>query len=101
MQNDKCLRMLGLAMRAGRLALGEGAARDSIRAKKAKLVIVSQDASGNTKKKLSDSCRFYSVPYFEYGDRIMLGSAAGRAFAVTIAVNDEGFANALIDILQN
>ena len=100
MQNNKFFRMLGLAARAGALRFGEGAVRDSIRTNLAKMVIVAQDASENTKKKLSDNCKFYKVSYFEYGDRFALGSATGKGFAVVISVNDENFAKTLIDILQ-
>ncbi len=101
MQNDKFFRMLGLAMRARRLSLGEGAVRDSIRCGTAKLVIVAKDGSDNTRKKISDNCSFYKVTYFEYGDRFTLGNAVGKEFAVVISVNDDSFAKALIDILQN
>ena len=58
MQNNKFFRMLGLAARARKLNFGEGAVRDSVRTKLAKMVIVAQDASDNTKKKLSDNCKF-------------------------------------------
>ncbi len=101
MQNNRFFRMLGLAARAGALSFGEGAVRDSIRAKRAKMIVVAADGSDNTRKKVSDSCRFYSVPYFEYSDRFLLGSATGKEFAVVISVNDKSFAKALIDILQN
>ncbi len=101
MQNDKFFRMLGLAAKAGKLRFGEGAVRDSIRTDLAKLAIVAKDASDNTKKKISDNCRFYSVPYYEYGDRYTLGNATGKGFAVVLSVADEGFAKTLIDILQN
>ncbi|MBR5155453.1 MAG: ribosomal L7Ae/L30e/S12e/Gadd45 family protein [Clostridia bacterium] len=101
MQNDKFFRMLGLAVRAGSVAFGEGAVRDSIRSKVAKMVIVSQDGSDNTKKKFSDNCRFYSVPYFECSNRFDLGKATGRSFAVVMAVTNDGLAKGIIDILQN
>ncbi len=101
MQNDKFFRMLGLAVRAGGACFGEGAVRDSIRTKNAKLVIAAKDGSDNTRKKFSDNCRFYSVPYFEYSDRFELGKATGRSFAVVISVTNEGLAKSIIDILQN
>lgn len=101
MQNNKFFRMLGLAARARKLNFGEGAVRDSVRTKLAKMVIVAQDASDNTKKKLSDNCKFYKTPYFEYGDRFTLGGATGKGFAVVISVNDENFAKTLINILQD
>ena len=50
MKSDKFFRMLGLAARAGDIASGEGAVKDSIRNHSAYLVVVSDDASENTKK---------------------------------------------------
>jgi len=100
-QNDKFLKMLGLATRAGRLCFGEGAVGDSIRQGKASLVIVSADASENTKKKFRDNCSFYGAELVEGLDRYSLGTACGRAFAVVISVCDEGFAKKLQEILQN
>ena len=99
-QNDKFLKMLGLATRAGRLCFGEGAVSDSIRQGKASLVIVSADASENTKKKFGDSCSFYGTAIVEVADRYALGTACGRAFAVVISVCDEGFAKKLQEILH-
>ncbi len=101
MQDNKFFRMLGLATRARKLGFGEGAVRDSIRNKSAKMVIVAQDGADNTKKKISDSCKFYQVPYFELGDRYTLGNATGKEFAVVLSVNDDNFAKTLTDILQN
>lgn len=100
MQNEKFNRLLGLAARAGKLAIGEGRASDCIRKKKAHLVIVSEDASLNTKKKFKNSCEFYSVTIAECEDRYMLGRCIGRDFAVVLAVEDINMANGLIDILK-
>ena len=44
-------KMLGLSVRAGGAVFGEGASKDSLRANTSGLVIVSEDASENTKKK--------------------------------------------------
>ena len=101
MQNDRFYRMLGLAARAGGIAFGEGAVRDSIRKGDAYLVIVSQDASENTKKKFRDNCSFYNVSYKEAGDRFSLGKYTGRAFAVVLAVKIEGLAENIKGILDS
>lgn len=100
MQNDKFLKMLGLATRAGRICFGEGAVTDSIRQGKAALVILSGDASENTKKKFQNSCNFYKTELIEASDRNALGTACGRVFAVVLSVCDEGFAKKLQEILQ-
>ncbi len=100
MQNEKFNRLLGLAARAGKVAVGEGRAADCIKSKKAHLVIVSEDASLNTKKKFKNSCEFYSVTIIEYEDRYMLGKCIGRDFAVVIAIDDINMAKGLTDILD-
>ena len=99
MQSEKFLRMLGLAKRAGGVAFGEGAVRDSIRDNTAKLVIVADDAADNTKKKFNDNCNFYGVRCAELFDRYALGKACGRDFAVVLSVKNEGLAENLISIL--
>ncbi len=99
MQSDKFLRMLGLAQRAGGIAFGEGAVRDSIRSKNARLVIVADDASDNTKKKIRDNCSFYNVQYTQGYDRYALGKACGKEFAVVLAVTNASIAESLVNIL--
>ncbi len=101
MKNEKFCRMLGLAVRAGAVCFGEGAVRDSVRKKTAQMVIVAKDGSENTKKRFRDNCEFYSVPYFEYGDRYELGKIAGRGFAVVISVTNDGIATNLIKTLKD
>ena len=100
MQNEKIKRLLGLAARSGKIAVGEGRATDCIKNKRAHLVIVSEDASLNTKKKFKNSCEFYSVAITEYEDRYMLGRCIGREFAVVIAIEDFNMAKGLTDVLN-
>ncbi len=99
MTNDKFYRMLGLAVKSGNALFGEGATKDSLKGK-AQLVVVSADASDNTKKKFKNGCSFYSVPYIEYSDRYSLGKATGKDFAVVISITDKGFADSLIKALN-
>ena len=53
--NDKVISLLGLAERAGKIASGEFAAEKAVKTGKARLIIVAEDASDNTKKKFSVS----------------------------------------------
>lgn len=99
MQSDVFLKMLGLARRAGDVAFGEGAVLDSIRSRKAKLVIVARDASSNTKKKFLNKSEFYGVAYTEQLDRFTLGKACGKDFAVVMAVKNDGIAAKMLEVL--
>ncbi len=100
MNNVKFFRMLGLAARMRAVAFGEGAVKDSIKKGEARLVVVSSDASENTKKKFFNSCEFYSVKIIEHSDRFELGRHTGREFAVVLAVKDAGIAENMLKCLE-
>ena len=59
---SKSLGTLGLAMKSGNVVSGEFLTEQAIRAGTARLVIVAEDASDNTKKKFCNSCSYYQVP---------------------------------------
>ena len=101
MKQNKVLSLLGLSARAGKLASGEYSAETAVKSGKAALVIVAEDASANTKKLFHDKCSFYEVPIFEYGTKEMLGHAIGKELRASVAVLDEGLANAIISHLED
>ena len=69
--SKKVYSMLGLAMKAGKVVSGEFATDKSVKGNKAWLVIVSEDASDNTKKMFSNMCEFYEVPRYFFGVRAL------------------------------
>ena len=87
--------LLGLATKAGKVQSGEFSTEKAVKSGRAFLVIVSEDASDNTKKMFRNMCTYYKVPYFEFGGREELGAAMGKQMRVSLAVLDEGFSNAL------
>ncbi|WP_281887564.1 YlxQ family RNA-binding protein [Paenibacillus sp. YYML68] len=96
MMNERFYSNLGLAMRAGKVLTGEEMVIDAVRTGDAKLVIVSEDASANTLKKVNDKCIHYQVPIHQYGSREQLGASIGKESRVVIAVTDAGFARLLV-----
>jgi ribosomal protein L7Ae-like RNA K-turn-binding protein len=98
--NHKFFSNLGLAMRAGKLTTGEESVLKAIRSGEAKLVLLAEDASAGTRKKMSDKCASYDVPLVEFGTREALGGSIGKEARVTVAVLDNGFANMLRKSLQ-
>jgi ribosomal protein L7Ae-like RNA K-turn-binding protein len=90
--NAKLLSVLGLAMRAGKLSTGEEGVLKAIRSGRARLVVLSADASANTQKKFRDKCRFYQVELAECCTRHELGAAIGKPERVVVAVLDSGLA---------
>ncbi|GAF63673.1 50S ribosomal protein L7AE-like protein [Bacillus sp. TS-2] len=91
-ENEKWLSLLGLAARARQIVTGEELVIKEVRAGKVKLVLLSQDASENTKKKLLDKCRHYQVQVRLVGNRATLGQAIGKAERVVIGIKEDGFA---------
>ena len=93
--NDKVISLLGLAERAGKIASGEFAAEKAVKTGKARLIIVAEDASDNTKKKFQNMCDFYKVPIYFFEDKDTLGHAMGKEFRASLAVTDAGFAKGI------
>lgn len=101
MKNEmKILQLLGLATRARMMITGEELVIREIQAKKARLVIVANDASANTSKKMNDKCTFYNVEKHVFGSREDLGQAIGKDSRVVLAVTDAGFAKKLSELLN-
>lgn len=98
---NKILSTLGLCMKAGLLSAGEASAENAIKSQDAKLVIVAEDASANTKKKFYNSCEFYKVKMVHYGNKEELGKAIGKAERSVMAVCDNGFAKKLEGLLES
>ncbi len=94
-KQDKILSMVSLATKAGKTVSGEFSVEKAVKEKKAKIVIVSSEASANTVKKFRNMCTFYEVPMYIYGTKEELGRYMGKEFRATMAVLDEGFKNAL------
>lgn len=100
MTRSKWVSLLGLANRAAKIISGEELVIKEIRRNKAQLVILSRDASDNTKKKITDKCHSYGVPYRLVSDRYELGGAIGKDARVVVAVIDAGFAKRLMTLLD-
>ncbi len=90
--NKNTLGVLGLAKRAGALAVGTNNVLDSVRRGKAKLVLIASDVSDNTKKNLSDKSSFYKVQTDTVDiTAAELGKALGHGPTAAIAISDENF----------
>ena len=56
---QKVLNLIGLATKAGKAASGEFSTEKTVKTGKAFLVVVSEEASDNTKKMFTDMCTYY------------------------------------------
>jgi ribosomal protein L7Ae-like RNA K-turn-binding protein len=99
-QQQQWTSLLGLANRARKVISGEELVVKEVRQQRAKLVLLSQDASANTMKKVTDKCKFYQVPFMKVENRYLLGQAIGKDARVVVAINDAGFAAKLKTLLD-
>jgi ribosomal protein L7Ae-like RNA K-turn-binding protein len=100
MKQNQWMSILGLANRARKIISGEELTVKQIQSGKAKLILLSSDASPNTTKKITDKCKSYEVPLKLVEDRHLLGQAIGKEARVVVAVLDNGFANKLESLLD-
>ena len=96
----KILNLLGLATKAGKLASGEFMTEKSVKDGKAHLVIVSEEASDNTRKMFLNMCTYYKVPIYLFGEKEELGHAMGKEMRASLAVLDAGFSQALVKQIE-
>ena len=97
MDNNNILNMLGLALRAKRLEVGEEPVGAVCRARDCRLIIVARDAADNTFRRVrhfadAGQCLWISVPF----TKDELGSAVGRTSCAMMAVTDIGFAESIV-----
>ena len=86
MSGNNVLSLLGLALRGGRLAVGEEPAALAAKAGQARLLLVASDAAGNTRRRAEHlaeegHCLWLALPFA----KAELGGALGRGSAAIAA----------------
>ncbi len=96
--NDKFLSLLGMARRSGRVSLGHDAVINSIVRSRARLCVMSKEASERLQKEIKHACTYENknIPVIVTDYSLMELSSAVGSKAAVISVDDEGFAKALI-----
>ncbi len=90
------LRMLGLARRAGRVALGEEGVNRTAERRRCFLIFVAADCAENTKQKIQAAARTSGIQLSPLAiTKEALGHAMGRPFCAVLAVTDANFAKTL------
>ena len=99
MMNKKYLNLLGLANVAKGIVSGETLIK-SIAANETKLGVIANDASANTKKKITDKCHFYHVDYFIVDENIeTISKAVGKNNRVALGITNQGFAKKIKELI--
>jgi ribosomal protein L7Ae-like RNA K-turn-binding protein len=96
--NNKFLQFLGLTKRAGKLREGYNTSEDIIKHRKAKLIVISEDASENTKNKFKAYCNKYNIAIIVAYGKEELGQILGRSEVNVVCITDEKMSNKLIEL---
>ena len=101
MRPNKILSLIGLAMKSGNVVSGEFMTEKAVKSGQAFLVIISSEASDNTRKKFSNMCEFYQVPYYVFGTKEELGHYMGKEMRASLAITDAGFSKSEPEPIQS
>ena len=98
--DNPTLNLIGLALRAGKLAVGEEPCLAACRSRKCRLLLLASDAGGATLRRAArmaeeGQCLTLTLPW----DREALGAALGRSVCAVAAVTDLGLARAVAEKL--
>lgn len=94
---EHILSMLGLALKAGRVEVGEEPVGAAARAKKARVIFVAQDAAPSSVRRAQSFARTGSTLCVTLpAGKDTLGSSLGRTSVAMCAVTDIGFAESLV-----
>lgn len=98
--NDRILGLLGLCRRAGKLTAGNDAVIDDVKNNRSKIVIITEDISKNTEKKMMLACHRLNVKILKLNrSQQELSNAIGK-YCTVISVSDSGFAKKLFRLIQ-
>ena len=100
MEQNKVLRLLGLATRAGKIAFGTESVIDTIKKNKASLVIVAKDAADRTKRNIQRIAEEKNVPVKFYESIETLSKSIGKENKAIIAIKDRNFSSEILKIID-
>ncbi|MDO4811649.1 MAG: ribosomal L7Ae/L30e/S12e/Gadd45 family protein [Eubacteriales bacterium] len=94
---EHILSMIGLAKKADRVEIGEEPVGSAVRAKKARVILIAQDAAASSVRRAKafanvGNCLYLIIP----ADKDDLGRCLGRTSCAMAAVTDIGFADAIV-----
>ena len=95
MINKNILGLIGLAMKAGKVAFGADNVEENITKRKAKLIIISKESSERTKSKFVKLCEEYNIPIIIDGKIEELSKTIGKNNKAVIGIKDINFANSI------
>lgn len=104
-KNRKFAGLLGIARKAGKVIAGTNLVAEGIRSgapgKCPYTVFLASDASDNTKKRITNCCTYYEIPFYPTPlTGADIGKAIGKSGSISaVGITDKGLADALQKLL--
>lgn len=89
-----------MCQKAGKLVAGNTRCESTIRSGKAKLVIISKEASKETAKRYNRLSERYNLRLITAGSKQQLGNSIGKVTRTVIVIIDKSFADMIINHIE-
>ncbi len=99
MENKKVYQLLGLCQKGRNVVSGEFSVKQAVLQETAFLVIVTNEASDNTKKLFQDKCSYRNITCVVWGNSEELGRCLGKEHRVVVGITDEKLATKLKEMI--
>jgi ribosomal protein L7Ae-like RNA K-turn-binding protein len=93
---NNCYSFLGLIQKSGNLVSGSDAVEMEIKKKTCKLLIISNDASENTKERFIKLAKLHNIKYVNFGNKEELGISIGKPDRSILSIQDTNFAQGFL-----
>lgn len=99
--NNRVMSLLGIARRAGKLAMGNDMVNDCIKNGESRLILLASDISPRTAKNIEFIANEYEVKVMYLNESMdEIGVAIGKRIGI-VSVNDAGFAKKVCSLMVN
>ncbi|ONI46426.1 hypothetical protein AN641_00135 [Candidatus Epulonipiscioides gigas] len=98
---NKIYQLLSLSQKGRNLVSGEFSVKQAVLDNQVFLVIVSTEASNNTKKLFNDKCNYRHIPIKIWGRNELLGKCLGKEYRVVIGITNEKLAIKILELIEN
>lgn len=96
---DKIYAMLGLCMKAGKLAFGSDMCEEKLKQGKVSVLIIALDASENTKSKFEKLCE-EKTKFLVWGEKDKISHCIGKENKALIGILDSGLGKKILEMVR-
>ena len=97
---NKIYSMLGLAMKAGKIAYGTDMCIERIKSREVRLLIIAENLSENSKEKMIKIAETYHISIVVFGEIDVISHSIGKENKGVIAILDDGFAKKILQMVN-